>query len=694
MTNTADTRAKGIRLRMGVVCACLASCLGLVVSGAYQIQIADGDAWRSLAERQRQRRLHLSPKRGAVDDRNGAALAESVDVPSVSIDAVETLRHIPADALEPAIASLSARIGDALSLPREEVAEKLRRRKRFAWLKRRVSEAEVAAVRALGDPKERNPVRGLTIDPEGQRFYPNRELASTLLGFVSPDGEGREGVELSLDHELRGRVSEVRGLRDRSGKIIFSEGLDDESALAGHDLFLTIDKGIQYTAERELEAAVKTYEALGGSVVVVDPSTGEVLAMASAPTFNPNDYSKADPDTRRNRAVTDRFEPGSTMKAFTMATALAHRSIDPTAPIFCEEGSMPIDNVVLHDTHVHRWLSPTQVLAYSSNIGTAKIALGLGESKLYEGLRRFGFGELTGVPLTGESPGILRPRNRAWVQVETASAAFGQGIGVTNLQLAMAMSAIANGGRLLEPQVVRKVRDGTGATLSEVTPRLRREVVPPRIARMVADMLVAVTEGEGTGVEAAIPGFRVAGKTATAQKIDLSTGRYTDTLYVASFVGFVPADKPRLVISVVIDEPMGGAYAGGSVAAPVFRRVGEMALRHLGILPKDTERSSFASVAEQAKGSDVATKTYAALGVARADADKAPVLVAGPPPRAGQARVPDVTGLPMRAAVQALVEAGLEAEVSGTGRATKQSHAAGTVVPKSTRVQLTFEPAT
>ena len=313
-------------------------------------------------------------------------------------------------------------------------------------------------------------------------------------------------------------MSELKGLRDRSGRLLFNEGIEDEQALAGHNVYLTIDKGIQFTAERELEAAIKTYEAIGGSIVAIDPQTGEILAMASAPGYNPNNYSSADPDSRRNRCVVDRFEPGSSMKMFTIATALAAKNLNPTQPIYCEQGTMAINNVIIHDTHVNKWLTPTQILQISSNIGAAKIALGVGENRLYEGFRRFGFGDTTGIPFPGESVGVLRPRARPWVQVETAAAAYGQGISVTTLQLATAVAAIANNGRLLEPTLVKRVTDGTGTPLSEATPHVRRDAIPPATAQMVAEMLVSVTEGEGTGVEAAIPGFRVAGKTATAQR--------------------------------------------------------------------------------------------------------------------------------------------------------------------------------
>ena len=518
MKNIPPDRARRIRVRMGIICGLMAFGLGGIVAGAYRVQVEDGDQWLELAERQRQRRLHVQPKRGTIYDRNGAPLAESVEVPSVSVDAVEMLRGIESRYLPMRIQQYSDRIAQALDLPVAEIAEKIQRHRRFAWLKRRISEEEVQKMRALVDRNQRYPIAGLTIEGEGHRFYPNRELAASLIGFVSPDGEGREGLALSLEHELKGHASEVHGLRDRAGRLLFSEGIEDEQALAGHNVYLTIDKGIQFTAERELSAAMKTYEALGGALVVMDPISGEVLAVASAPGYNPNDYSVADPDARRNRAIVDRFEPGSVMKVFAVATALAAKSVAPDATIYCEEGTMAVDNVVIHDTHVSKWLSVTQILSISSNIGAAKIALGLGEPRLYEGLRRFGFGDSTGVPFPGESVGVLRPRGRPWVQVETAAAAYGQGVSVTTLQLATAMSAIANNGRLLEPVLVKRVADGTGVTLAEGTARVRRDVVPPNVAQLMADMLVAVTEGEGTGVEAAIPGFKVAGKTGTAQK--------------------------------------------------------------------------------------------------------------------------------------------------------------------------------
>ena len=694
MRNLDPARARWIRIRMGLLCGFMGLGLGAIVSGAYRIQVEDGDQWLELAERQRQRRLHIQPKRGAIYDRNGAPLAESVEVPSVSMDAVEMLRGIEAKYVPMRVQHYAERIAAALDLPLEEVADKLKRHRRFAWLKRRISEDQVQKLRALSDRAQRYPIAGLTIEGEGHRFYPNRELAGPLLGFVSPDGDGREGLELSLEHELKGHASEVHGLRDRGGRLLFSEGLEDEQALAGHNVYLTIDKGIQFTAERELAAAMTTYEAIGGALVVIDPATGEILAMASAPGFNPNDYSVADPDTRRNRAIADRFEPGSVMKVFTVASALAAKSLAPDASIYCEEGTMQVDNVTIHDTHVSKWLTVTQILGISSNIGAAKIALGLGEQRLYEGFRRFGFGDLTGVPFPGEAMGVLRPRGRPWVQVETAVAAYGQGIGVSTLQLAMGMAAVANNGRLLEPILVKRVSDGTGVTLSDATPHVRRDAIPPQVAQVMSEMLVAVTEGEGTGVEAAIPGFKVAGKTATAQKIDPATGKYTDTHYVASFTGFVPAEKPRLVIAVVLDDPIGGTHAGGSVAGPVFRRVGEMALRYLGVTPRGTVPMKLSELAERARTGDVAASTYRVLVDGKAPEPSALAPSGSGPTRAGEAKVPDFAGWPQREAVKTVLGLGLVPTVEGTGRLSKQQPPAGTVLPKGSTIKLVFEPTT
>jgi cell division protein FtsI (penicillin-binding protein 3) len=547
-------------------------------------------------------------------------------------------------------------------------------------------------VRALADPRQPRPIAGLQIEGEGRRYFPNRALAGPMLGFVSPDGEGKDGLELQLNDELRGHIEEVRGLRDRSGRLLFSEGIQDEQALAGHNVYLAIDQGIQYVAEQELESAMRTYEASSGSIVVVDPGSGELLAMASMPSYNPNDIAASDVGSRRNRAITDLFEPGSTMKVFTMASALGARVVAPTQPVFCEEGTMAVDNVVIHDTHVSGWLTPTQLLAISSNIGAAKLGLSLGEQRLYESLQRFGFGERTSVPLPGEVAGVLRPRGRPWVQVETAAVSFGQGVSVTTLQLGMAISAIANRGRLLAPILVKRVTDGTGNTVQESPSMVRREAVSPNVAHLVSEMLVAVTEGEGTGVEAAVPGFKTAGKTATAQKTDPATGKYTSDRFTASFIGFVPADAPRVAIAVVLDEPM-ITHAGGSVAAPVFRRVAEMSLRYLGVTSREASGTPLAQVGKEP---DPARLTHELVrDAARPLVPLTPAPPAQPaPPRAGTRAVLNVWGMNAADALRALGEQGFVPRITGSGRVVRQEPVAGSMLEPGAAVHLVLEPST
>jgi cell division protein FtsI (penicillin-binding protein 3) len=691
--NLDPARAKWIRVRMGVVCGLMGLGCGLIVSSAYKLQVDDGQAWREMAEAQRQRRLHVAPKRGTMYDRNGVPMAVSVEVPSISADAFEMLRGVDEKATPGAVKQIAAQLARALHLDPTEMTARIASRRRFVWLKRRVTADEVEAVRALGDPrKSANPIRGLQVEGEGRRYYPNRDLAGTMLGFVAPDGEGKEGLELQMEDELRGHAEEVKGLRDRSGRLLFSEGVTDEQSLAGHSVFLSIDQGIQYVAEQELNSAVRTYEATGGSIVVLDPNTGEILAMASNPSYNPNDYSESPLESRRNRAIQDRFEPGSTIKVFTLAAAMAAHTLTPTQKTYCEKGSMAIDNVIIHDTHVSEWLTPTQLLAVSSNIGAAKIGIELGESKLYDAFRRFGFGEPTGLPLPGEAGGVLRSRGRPWVQVETAAASFGQGVSTTTIQLAMAIGAIANGGRLMEPILVKKVTDGTGNVVHENPPKVRREAVPAQVARTMAEMLVAVTEGEGTGIEAAFQGFKVAGKTATAQKADPETGRYTADRFVASFIGFVPADKPRVAIAVVLDEPM-LTHAGGAVAAPVFRRVAQFSLRYLGVKPSGGADVTLSTVARDAAMPE---------GSARPASSGVPWRTSAPPVshdapeiavnQGPSATLPTFVGMPAREALRMATALGVEPSLLGSGVVARQEPSAGAVVPRGAVIKLYLEP--
>jgi cell division protein FtsI (penicillin-binding protein 3) len=377
------------------------------------------------------------------------------------------------------------------------------------------------------------------------------------------------------------------------------------------------------------------------------------------------------------------------MKVFTVAAALAGGALKPTEAIYCEHGSYELGGVKIHDTHVNDWLTPTQVLAKSSNIGALKIGLNLGEPALYSAFRRFGFGEVTGLPLPGEASGVLRPKGRPWFDVETANASFGQGISVTTIQLAMAMAAIANGGRLMEPVLVRRVTDARGTVIRENAPRLRREVVSPGVAKLLSEMLTAVAEDGGTGVEARLAGHRVAGKTATAQKVDPQTGKYSEEKYTASFVGFVPADKPRLVIAVVLDEPMIGHY-GGDLAGPVFRRVAESSLRYLGVVPHGSTPNLTGLKPEEDPAQDVAMAFAHAKDPVPEGAAPMPI---GPPSQV-EVRVPDALGLTAREAMRTFAGAGLVPQIEGSGKLVRQNPAAGTPVPRGSSVRLVFEPGT
>lgn len=680
---------KWIRLRMGILCGVLGLGLGLVVSASWNLMIEDGPHWRELAERQRERRLRVKPKRGIIFDRNGSALSVSVEVPTVSLDALELLRGVAPEEIPGVARDAANRIAAALDLDPAVVERKILSKRRWTWLRRSVNAEQVEAVRQLASGTSGAPkLRGLLVEGEPRRFYPRRELAAPLIGFVSPDGKGREGLEFALNEDLEGHPEQLRGLRDRSGKLIFSSGIEDDQAFAGHNIELAIDQAIQFTAERELAQAARAFEAVGGSVVVVDPQTGELLAIASWPGYNPNDYRRSSPEERRDRAATDAFEPGSTIKIFTIAAALEAGTLSPTDQMFCEEGSMRIDNVTIRDTHPAGWLPVAQILAQSSNICSAKIGLALGGDRLYESFRRFGFGQRTGAVLAGESAATLRPRGRPWVQVETASASFGQGISVTNLQLGMATAAIANGGELMEPILVRRVTTATGEVVREAAPRVRRRVVSPRVALHLKELLIAVTEDGGTGIEAALGGHRVAGKTATAQKADPKTGRYSLDNYVASFVGFVPANDPIVAIAVTLDEPR-IEHSGGSVAAPIFRRVAEMVLRSRGISPRGMHHADLKALGKRA---DPARTAHALL--AGDTGLNLQEISQGGKPNDNQVRLPDLTGVPMRSVTRRVMELGVVPEVQGTGLLARQVPPPGTIVEKGTKVELHFKPAT
>lgn len=658
MKARSNRRERWFRARIAFLGLCLMGVAVVVVVRAFFLQVATGDQLREMAEGQHLRKMRVSPRRGAIYDRHGAELAVSADVDSVYANP----RRVKAMERDPKL--VARQLSKILDVDRERLEKRLSSDRYFVWIDRRVTPHEANQVRELGVP-------GVELTTESRRYYPNRHLAAHLIGFSDIDGRGIEGIELAYEDRLRGSDRRVDAIRDRKGQVVFADDMEDDRSMQGHNVVLTIDKAIQHIAERELALGVRTFEARGGSVVVMDPSTGEILALANYPPFNPNEPSKHPTAHRRNRALVDRFEPGSTVKPFTMAAALAAGAIKPNQSINCENGVARIGGRRLHDAHPYEWLTPTQVLAHSSNIGTAKIALELGKKDLYRAFRRFGFGEPTGIGVPGETAGILR-HYRRWYEIDTATVSFGQGMSVTNVQLATAMSALANGGRLMQPMLVSRLTDGHGGTIEENKPRVRRQVVPRRIAKLVAQMLTAVTEPGGTAVEAGVDGYLVAGKTGTAQKADYVRGGYAKDKWLASFIGFVPADQPAVVISVVIDEPVIAHY-GGTVAGPVFRRIAEVTLRHMGIAPEGRQ-----AILEKKQAQREA--------VVQADLEPVEEEV-----EKGQSAVPDVRSLPLREAVIALHAESLVPEVRGSGIVVAQDPAPGRAVAHGAVVRIELQ---
>jgi cell division protein FtsI (penicillin-binding protein 3) len=535
----------------------------LVLFRLVSLQVLQAAELTAKADRQHQKTVSLEGARGTVVDRHGKVLAMNMDVPSVF--------GIPTALESPAKTARS--LSPVLHVRTDELEKKLRQDRSFVWLARKLDPEQ-------GHRLEHMPMEGIGLVMEGRRFYPKGPLLAHVLGFAGMDGEGLEGIERRYESQLHGEKRVVILQRDAMGRTVFPKGQAEQVPAAGHSLVVTIDEVIQYIAEKELEEAVTKARAKSGTVIVLDPQTGAVLALAISPRFDPNAVASLTADRWRNRALTDAYEPGSTMKALVAAAALEEKVMKPSTMLYGENGRMTIANTVIHDHEKLGWITFAQVIQKSSNIGAAKTGMALGDQRLYRYLQAFGFGQKTEIDLPGEAGGLVK-HPREWGRRSLASISMGQEIGVTPIQMVSAVAALANGGVLMKPYVVSEVRDAQGKTLRQILPQVKCRVVSPETARTVTSILEGVVT-DGTGAKAAIPGFRVAGKTGTAQKIDPRTGAYSSTLFVGSFVGFVPADNPRLAMIVVIDEPQGESW-GGTVAAPVFRRVGEQVLNYLGV---------------------------------------------------------------------------------------------------------------
>lgn len=518
------------------------------------------------AARQIEKTQTIRGKRGVIYDARGREMAISVASTSIAIRP----RRI-ADPVEAA-----RKLAPVLGMDRERLQLRLLSRRTFFWLKRQAAPREVRDVRSLGIP-------GLEFVPEPSRFYPNRGLAAQVIGFTGVDGNGLEGLEYAFDKELRGGSRRLNVRKDALGNTFDAEREVDAATARGNNLLLTIDRTIQFIAEQALKEAVAAAGASSGMAVVMAPDTGAILAMANVPLFNPNAFGRFSRFTWRNRVVTDAFEPGSTMKIFSAAAAIESGGCTPETIFFCENGRYQIGDDTVHDTRPHGWLSLRKILKYSSNIGAVKMSEMIGPELLYRTLRDFGFGHRTDIQYPGETSGSLSAPGR-WSRIDTGAIAFGHGISVSALQLTAAASAIANDGVLMQPYLVRGITDPTGEPVRTVSPRPSGRVISLETARTVREMMRGVVTEGGTGERAAVEGYAVCGKTGTAQKLDPETGGYADGAYLASFVGFLPADRPQITILVVIDEPTIDHY-GGVVAAPAFRRIARETLTYLNIPP-------------------------------------------------------------------------------------------------------------
>jgi cell division protein FtsI (penicillin-binding protein 3) len=403
------------------------------------------------------------------------------------------------------------------------------------------------------------------------------------VGFVGMDGVGLEGIEKSFDEVLRGCPTKVGQVRDGGRRCLWLNSSAPPEPAESRGVKLTIDAFIQYLAECELEKAVLQYRAKAGEVVVIDAKTSEVLAMANWPYFDPNLPDKNDPRLWKNRTITDSFEPGSTFKVFTLSAAIQEKMVRERDRIFCEQGRCRLAGHTIKDVHPYGWLTMQEVIKYSSNIAAAKIALNVGSERLSRYIRGFGFGSPTGIALPGEVKGQLRPFRR-WRPIDLAVTGFGQSIGVTPLQLSAAVNAIANDGEYSAPIIAREIVDVEGRPIKQFRSLKTRQVIQKKTAEQIRAMMALVTLEGGTGVKAVPPGYTAAGKTGTAQVMDPETKRYASGKYTSAFTGYIPAEQPRLVITVVIHEPHGASY-GGVVAAPVFREIAANALPYLGVMP-------------------------------------------------------------------------------------------------------------
>jgi cell division protein FtsI/penicillin-binding protein 2 len=650
----------------------------IALTRLYYLQVIQYVYWVRKADQQQQRVVQLTPQRGTILDRNMHPLAMSLPVDSVFA--------VPSQISDRGRAARL--LADALGLDAHEIAGRLDEFRSFCWIKRKVSSQEAARVKKLE-------LKGIYFQKEMKRFYPEGTLAANVLGYVGMDDEGLAGIEYGMNREIAGLPGRVLVTEDARRHVVRSVR---DAGEPGKNVVLTIDQNIQFIAQKALNDAVAQHHALGGVALVENPATGAILAMASSPTFDPNRYWLAPASARENRAVSWIYEPGSVFKLVTISSALDEGLTNPNEVINCQEGGIVLDGHTIHDDEPMGDLTVANVLAKSSDVGTIKLALRLGDDRLYQHVLSYGFGAKTHLRLPGEERGLLEPPDR-WSGISIGEIAIGQGVGVTAVQLISAYSAVANGGILFRPRIVQDVF--IGKEHDPIPPSEGHRVVSEKTAAEMRQMLVGVVE-HGTGVNAQIKGYTVGGKTGTAEKVD-PDGRYSRIHHVASFIGMVPASRPRIVILVSVDSPV-GQYYGQEVAAPVFKEIAQQTLTYLNI-PED-DPGSLPPIAEN--GGRVIRReghNEESVGMSKGSDMPAPepiepvlyrepktlsdspteLLNAGP-----SIAIPNFSGFSERRVAEQCQSLGLDLELSGSGLALQQDPAAGTKVPVGSRVTVEF----
>jgi cell division protein FtsI (penicillin-binding protein 3) len=648
------------------------------------LQLIKHGEYLARAQRQQQRTIEITPKRGIIYDRNLRALAMSVPVKSAFAVPVEIADE-----------SLAARLlSGVLGVPQDVLETRMASSRSFVWISRKLPPEKVEAIEGLN-------LKGIYFQDENQRFYPKRDLAAHVLGFVDPDEKGLAGIEYELDSQIRSKSEKIVVMADARQRW-FDGG--EAQRERGANVVLTLDEKIQYIAQRELLGAIEKTHALAGSVIVMNPNTGEILAMANWPRFNPNVATEVPAESRMNRAVSALYEPGSTFKLITLAAAFDQDITRPSEVFDCENGAIYIAGHRIRDHKPFGLLNVADILAQSSDVGAIKIAVRLGAPRFYEYIRAFGFGTPTGVDLPGESKGLLH-RLENWTAISIGSVSMGQEIGVTPIQLITAVSAIANGGLLIKPHVVQQIKRGeqvlpTPAGLSGTEPK---RVIRPETAATLRRLMEGVVLN-GTGKLGRLDGWTAAGKTGSAQKIDPATGRYSPTQLIASFTGFAPISNPAVSILVSLDSPV-GLHEGGQVAAPVFKRVAERVLSYLDA-PRDVPlnpRLMQAAYKRQIAGEATTLEDFSPTDFSgQPDAPPAASNQAEPEPKShapevtmaadegGDISLPDFSGKTMREVTEICLRLGLEPLLVGSNLAVEQRPEAGTQVRHGAKVTVQF----